>query len=159
MPRIAFFPSISGLSWFGVLITSSLPPLSITHAQPLPKRVVPAWLTAVLNFSKSPNALLMRVGDRAGRRAAGVRAHQLPEERVVPVAAAVVADRRLDVVRDAVDVLDQVVQALLMQLGVLVERGIEVGDVRLMMLAVMDLHRLAVDMRFERGGVVRQRRK
>ncbi len=45
-----------------------------------------------------------------------------------------------------------------MQLGVLVERGIEIGDVRLMMLAVMDLHRLAVDMRFERGGVVRQRR-
>jgi hypothetical protein len=42
-----------------VLLTSSLPPLLITHAQPLPKRVVPAWLTAVLNFSKSPNALLM----------------------------------------------------------------------------------------------------
>ena len=56
---MAFLPSISGLSWFGVLITSSLPPLSITHAQPLPKRVAPAWLTAVLNFSKSPNELLM----------------------------------------------------------------------------------------------------
>ena len=132
--------------------------MSISHAQPLPKRVVPAWLTAVLNFSKSPNALLIASRDRAGRRAAGVRRHQLPEHRVVPVAAAVVAHRRLDVVRHAVDVLDQVVQALVVQLRVLVERGVQVGDVRLMMLAVMNLHRLAVDMRFERGGVVRQRR-
>ena len=100
-----------------------------------------------------------RVGHRALRRAAGVRRHQLPEHRVVPVAAAVVAHRRLDVVRHAVDVLQQVVEALVVQLGMLVERGIEVGDVRLMMLAVMNLHRLAVDMRFERGGIVRQRRK
>src|SRR5688500_2425506 len=59
MPRMAFLPSISGLSWLGVLVTSSLPLLSTTHAQPLPKRVVPAWLTAVLNFSKSPNAPLI----------------------------------------------------------------------------------------------------
>jgi hypothetical protein len=75
------------------------------------------------------------------------------------VTAAVVAHRRLDVVRHAVDALDQVVEALVVQLWMLVERGIQVGDVSLVMLAVMDLHRLAVDMRFERGGIVRQRRK
>ena len=41
----------------------------------------------------------------------------------------------------------------------LVERRVQVGDVRLMMLAVMDLHRLAVDVRFERRDVVGQRGK
>ena len=38
----------------------------------------------------------------------------------------------------------------------LVERGVQVGDVGLMMLAVMNLHRLRVDVRFERREVVRQ---
>jgi hypothetical protein len=75
------------------------------------------------------------------------------------VAAAVVAHRRLDVVGHAVDVLQQVVEALVVELGMLVERGVEVGDVCLMMLAVMNLHRLAVDMGFERRGVIGQRRK
>jgi hypothetical protein len=41
----------------------------------------------------------------------------------------------------------------------LLERGVEVGDVRLMMLPVMDLHRLRVDVRFERGEVVRKFRQ
>ena len=43
-----------------------------------------------------------------------------------------------------------------MQLRMLVERGIQVGDVRLMVLPVMDLHRLRVDVRLERGEVVRE---
>ena len=35
-------PSISGVSWFGVLVTESLPPSSTSQAQPLPKRVAAA---------------------------------------------------------------------------------------------------------------------
>jgi hypothetical protein len=38
----------------------------------------------------------------------------------------------------------------------LLERGVSVGDVRLVMLPVMNLHRLRVDVRFERGEVVRE---
>jgi hypothetical protein len=41
---------------------------------------------------------------------------------------------------------------------VLFEGGIEVVDVRRVVLAVMNLHRLRVDMRLERSGVIRKRR-
>ena len=75
------------------------------------------------------------------------------------MAAAVVAHGRLDVVGHTGDALDQVIEALVMQLGMLIERRVQVGDVRLVMLAVMNLHRLAVDVRFERREIVRQRGK
>src|SRR5207244_12792692 len=39
------------------------------------------------------------------------------------------------------------------------QRGIQIGDIRLMMFAVMNLHRLLVDVRFERIVRVRKRRK
>ena len=55
----AFWPSISGLSWFGVLVIESLPPELISHAQPDPNRPTPAALNCSRNFAKSPNALLM----------------------------------------------------------------------------------------------------
>ena len=86
-----------GLSWFGVLSIDSLPPLSISHAQPLPKRPTPALANCSLNASKLPNAAVDRVGQRARRRAAGAGRHHLPEHRVIHVAAAVVADRGADV--------------------------------------------------------------
>jgi len=75
------------------------------------------------------------------------------------MAAAVVAHRRADVLGDAVDPAQQIVQRLLVQLGVLVERGIEVVDVRLVMFSVVDLHRLGVDVGFERREIVRQWRQ
>jgi len=49
-------------------------------------------------------------------------------------------------------------ETLIDQLGMLVQGVVEIGDVRLMMLAVVDLHRLRVDVRLEGGEVVRQRR-
>ena len=50
---------MSGLSWFALLSIVSLPPLSISHAQPLPKRPTPAFLNSSLNLSKLPNADLI----------------------------------------------------------------------------------------------------
>ena len=47
---------------------------------------------------------------------------------------------------------------LLLQVGVLLERGVQVVDVGRVMLVVVDLHRLFVDVRLERVVVVRQRR-
>src|SRR2546425_1022757 len=41
-----------GLSWLAVETTSSLPPLLTSHAQPLPKRVMPAFSNFSLNASK-----------------------------------------------------------------------------------------------------------
>src|SRR5690349_20300621 len=53
-------PSISGLSWLGVLVTSRLPSLlATTHDQPEPKRPAPALLTASLRPSTPPNLLLI----------------------------------------------------------------------------------------------------
>ena len=56
---MARLPSISGLSWFGVLVIDSLPPSVINHAQPEPKRPAPVAANCSLNFAKSPNALLI----------------------------------------------------------------------------------------------------
>src|SRR5262245_11415673 len=100
-----------------------------------------------------------RAGDRAGRRTAGVRAHDLPEHRVVGMAAAVVAHRRANVFGYRVDVAQQILDALGLQLGVLLQRSVEVRDVCVVMLAVMNLHRLLVDVRFERVRRVRKGRK
>jgi len=47
---------MSGLSWFAVLNTSSLPLATASHAQPLPNRVVPAVDSCSLNGAKPPNA-------------------------------------------------------------------------------------------------------
>ena len=53
--------------------------------------------------------------------------------------------------------LQQVLDALLLQLGMLLERRVQVGDVRRMMLVVMDPHRLFVDVRLQGVVVVRKR--
>src|SRR5579862_8896262 len=48
------------------------------------------------------------VGDCAGRRAAGLRSHDLPEHRMIRVSAAVVAHGGPDVLGDAVDAFQQI---------------------------------------------------
>ena len=55
--------------------------------------------------------------------------------------------------------LHQIVERLARELGRLLDRRVQVVDVRLMMLAVMDLHRLRVDVRLERGEIVGKRGK
>ena len=71
----------------------------------------------------------------------------------------VVADCGADVLGDRVDGAEQVLEGLLVELGVLVERRVQVVDVRLVVLAVVDLHRLRVDIRLERGEIVGQGRQ
>src|SRR2546421_12447436 len=48
-------PSMSGLSWFGVLVIDSLPPSLSSHAHPEPKRPAAAAANCSLNLSKPPN--------------------------------------------------------------------------------------------------------
>ena len=45
---------------------------------------------------------------------------------------------------------------LLCKLGVLLQRGVQIVDVGLVVLPVMNLHRLRVDVRLERGEVIGQ---
>jgi hypothetical protein len=54
---IAVLPSISGLSWLGVLSILSPPRSTINHAHPEPKRPTPAAANCSLNLSKLPKAL------------------------------------------------------------------------------------------------------
>ena len=75
------------------------------------------------------------------------------------MAPAVVAYRRADILGDAVDPAQQILKRLLLQLGMLVERGVQVVDVRLVMFPVVDLHRLGVDVGFQRPEIVRQWRQ
>ena len=100
-------------------------------------------------------AAFLRAAFFAGRRAAFSGAHDLPEHRVIDVAAAVVAHGRSDVLGHARQRLDQVLRTLSLQRGMLLERGVEVVHVGRVMFAVVNLHRLRVDVRLERCGVVR----
>src|SRR6266498_3176402 len=65
------------------------------------------------------------IGNRAGRRAAGFRAHDLPEHRVVDMPAAVIANSGADVFRHGLDVFQQILDALRLQLGVLFQCGVQ----------------------------------
>lgn len=90
-----------------------------------------------------------RRGELTGGSLRAAGGDDFPEERVVHVAARVVADRRADVLRHGAEVLDQLLGAFRVEIGLAGDRVVQVGDVRLMMLRVVDFHRLRVDVRFE----------
>src|SRR5690606_33817054 len=92
----------------------------------------------------------------ACRGSAGVRAHDGPEQVVVEEAAAVVLYCLADVLGHSSQVGDQFLCALVGQLGVLLDGGVEVVGVRGMVLVVMYLHRAGVDVRLQRVGGVGQ---
>jgi hypothetical protein len=66
------------------------------------------------------------------------------------MAAAVVANRSSNIFRNAAQRLQQIVQTLRLELGMLLERGVQVGHVCVVVLAMMNLHRLPVDVGLER---------
>jgi hypothetical protein len=76
---------------------------------------------------------------------------------VVDVATAVVADGAADVLGDGGEVLDEVFDGLGTQFRVLVDGGVQVGDVGLVVLVVVELHGRLVDVGFEGGVVIRKR--
>ena len=100
-------------------------------------------------------------GNGAGGRAADAvgadRTHQLPKYSVIGVATGVIFDASANLFGNLCQIADEVVDGLGGQLGVVGEQCIEVVDVGLVVLVVMNLHRLGVDERFEGGVVVRQR--
>src|SRR5690606_18977264 len=83
--------------------------------------------------------------------------HDLPKERVVVMATPVVADGGADVFRYAVKVLEELLDALLGEVGMALQRGVEVVDVSSVVLIVMDPHRLLVDVGLQRVVIVGQR--
>jgi len=130
----------------------------MSHVQPEPNRFTPPSFSAVFSWATSPKVSSIAVGQAARRLAAAARLHQLPEERMVRVAAAVVAHGGALVLGDHVEQREHLLERAAVPLGA-VERLVEVVDVGLVMLSVVDAHRLLVDRRFECVVVVRERGK
>ena len=105
----------------------------------------------VLEGVEGAELLVDRRAQVAARLAAAVGAHHLPEERVVEVAAGVVADRALLVVGEAGEVAQDLLDVAIGPLRAL-ERGVRFVDVGLVVLVVVDAHRRLVDVGLE--GVV-----
>ena len=90
----------------------------------------------------------MKIGERAeravdgvtefaGRRAAGLGRENIPEERMVQMAAAVIANRAADVVRHGREVADEHLQCFCLQFGVAVDGLVEIVHVGFVMAVVM----------------------
>src|SRR6266446_2315273 len=95
------------------------------------------------------------LGQLTFRVAAGFRAQDLPKEGMIGVSAPVVAHDCTDVVRHSLQIADQVFDGFLFEIAFAFDRVVDVGDVSLVMLGMMDLHRARVDVRFERVVSVR----
>ncbi len=65
------------------------------------------------------------------------------------MAAAVVADGVADIGGKGIDVGEELLQRPGLEIGASRDRLVQVGDVGLMVLAMVDLHRLRVDMGFQ----------
>ena len=68
---------MTGLSWLAVEMTSSLPPLFTSQAQPEPKRVAPAAFNFLFERVEAAEGAVDRRSYVAGGRAAAVRPHDL----------------------------------------------------------------------------------
>src|SRR5690606_37143094 len=120
--------------------------------QPRPARAEPAGGRAGELLLERVEATELGVdgrGQLAAGRTAAVRAHHRPEQRVVGEAAPVVLHGGADVLQDAVDAAQQLLDALRCQLGVLLDGGVEVVGVPTVVLAVVDLHCARIDVRLE----------
>src|SRR5947209_6198334 len=110
-----------------------------------------------LELIVGPEGGLDRGAELAVGLASAVRGHPLPEQRVVVVPAAVVAHCSALVVGQRSEVLEHLANVPLRPLGPL-QRSVDLVDVCLVMLVVMDAHRLLIDVRLERVVVVREGR-
>ena len=143
------------MSWLGVETTPRPVPV-VDQPRPTAAEALGACIDQLL--FKRVDALegcLDRVGELVGGLAAAIGAHELPEEAVVRVPAAIVADGGPlllgNQVEDGEYLLDRAVGPLRS-----LERGVEVRNVRAVVFVVVDAHCLLVDRRCERVVGVRQ---
>ena len=129
-----------------------------SHDQPLPKRFRPNSLILALKPAKSVKVdfAARPAAQWAGRMAAAAGAHDLPEQRVVGMAAAVVDHLLMDGLGDAGDLAEQLLDGLGLQGGVTGQGGIEIVHVSLVVFAVVDFHRGLVNRHFQGVRRIRQ---
>ena len=87
---------------------------------------------------------------------AGTGPERFPKEGVIPVSAAIVADRAADRVRHRAEVFDDLFERLRLQRGVAGDGLVQIVHVSLVVTPVMDLHCRGVNVRFERRFIVRK---
>ena len=96
------------------------------------------------------------IGEGTGGGAAGVGGHDGPEEAVVVMTAAIVTDGSADVFGDAIDVFAEVFDRVRFEVCFAGDGGVQVGDVGVVVAAMVDFHGLLVDMGFESVVSVRK---
>ena len=149
-----------GLSWLAVEVTASLPSLPQTsQAQPEPNRVAPALAKASLNAAKPPSSPVMAVAIApvGSPPPPGFMICQKSEWLAWPPPLFRTAVRipSGNTFRSAIKCLDR----LALMIGMVLERGVQIVDIRRMMLAVVDFHGLGIDVRLQGTKVVWQRRQ
>jgi hypothetical protein len=70
--------------------------------------------------------------------------------------AAVVADGRADLLRNLVEIENQLQRRLFLQRGVTLQRLVQIGHVGLVMFTVVNPHRRSVDVRLQGFGAIGQ---
>jgi hypothetical protein len=158
MPATAL--PMSGLSWLAVEPTASLPSAVTYEPGPAGAEAGGAGLGEV--FLELGEAAELRV-DRGGELALGgaalARAMTVQKNAWLAVAAGVVADAAADGLGHLAEIGDERVHIERRERRVVLEEIVGVGDVGLVVLAVVDLHRLRVDVRSEGIESVGQFRK
>ena len=153
-------PSMIGLSWLGVEVTASLPSLpTISQAHPEPKRPRPALPSASLKAANPPSSDVIAWASApvGSPPPPGFMICQNSEWLACPPPLFRTAVRIASGTASRCAIRSSIV--LPWSCGMVLERVVEVRDVGLVVLRVMDLHRLGVDVRLERPVVIRQGRQ
>ena len=121
-------PACNGVSWFGVEYDSQA---CAVVDQPRPaaaEALEPRRRSLLLERAEAVERVVDGRAERARRIAAAVRRHDLPEQRMVRMPAAVVADGGLLVLGQQVEVVEHLLDGAVGPLAPL-ERRVQVGDV------------------------------
>ncbi|MFM1943105.1 MAG: hypothetical protein RI897_2087 [Verrucomicrobiota bacterium] len=100
-------------------------------------------------FIEGAEGCIDGIGQGAGGVSSGIGGEELPEERMVPVASAVVADCAADVFRHGGEVTDQGFEGLCFEVGISSDGLVEVSHIGVVMFAMVDFHGHRVDVGFE----------
>ena len=147
----------AGCPGSAVEVTASLPSLPTTsQAQPEPNRVVAALANASLNAANPPSSLVIACASApvGSPPPPGFMICQNSEWLAWPPPLFRTAVRIAS--GSASRFVDQLLDRLALVVGVVLQRGVQVGDVGRVVLVVVDLHRLGVDVRLQGPEVVRQ---
>ena len=128
---------MSGLSWLGVLVTSSLPsPLTMSHAHPLPNWVAPALAKDFHERLHSPEVASEQLRQVPFGRVGSTWTQDFPIQRVIEMPSTVVAQRTVF----GLNLRQQGLEAAVSHHWPSVQRCIQFAHVPGVVLAMVDFH-------------------